>query len=134
MDTTAISRLPKSIKERAYKMGTQFEPAIETFRDKDFRASPQFTGKDIRIMRKALGFTQEQLADELKTAVRAIEKWEHFLHCPTQSLHTELYTLFTKAQEALRKGLIPPETMENIFWNPPNCKPYNLVCELKLWD
>ena len=115
-------------------MRAQFSSDIQAFRDKDFRTIRTFTGKDIRIMRKALGFTQEQLADELKTSVRAIEKWEHALHCPTQSLHTELYTLYIRAQQVLRKDLIPPETMENIFWKPPNCKPYNLVCELKLWD
>lgn len=132
MDSRKVSRLSWSIKEASNTMGTQFSSDIETFRDKDFRTLRTFTGKDIRIARKACNLTQEQLADELKISVRAIEKWEHMLHCPTQSLHKELLDLFTKAQEILRQGLISPSQMENIFWNPPNCKPYNLVCKLKI--
>ncbi len=112
-------------------MRTQFGKDIEAFRDKDFRAIRTFTGNDIRIARKALELSQEQLADVLKCSVRAIEKQEHFLHCPTQSLHTDLYTLFIRAQQALKKGLISPEQMENILWKPPNCKPYDLVCRFK---
>jgi DNA-binding transcriptional regulator YiaG len=112
-------------------MGTQFADSIKAFRDKDFRVIKVFTGADIRIARRALNLTQEQLADRLVVAVRAIEKWEHNLHCPTPSLHKEIYKLLRDGQENLRSNKVPPGQMTNAIWHPPNCKPYKLVCKFK---
>ena len=112
-------------------MGTQYPYYVQTFLLKDFKTTAEFTGQDIRIARKCLGLTQEALADRLQIAVRAIEKWEHFLHCPTPSLHKELFQMFKEAQAILEKRLIPPDKLENILWIPPGCKPYNLVCKFK---
>lgn len=118
-------------KEAIIKMGAQYTPAVEAFCSKNFRLTREFTGQDIRIARKAFRFSQEQLADELKIAVRTIEKWEHNLHCPSPSLHKELLKLFIKAQEILSQRIVPPSLMENIEWQPKHCKPYNLVCRFK---
>jgi hypothetical protein len=109
-------------------LGAQYTATIEAFCHKDFSASRTFDGQDIRIMRKALDLTQEALARDLDIAVRAVERWEHFLHCPTPSLHKPLFLYFQNAQTQLRQHLIPPSQMESILWAPPHHDSQPLLC------
>ena len=51
-------------------------------------------GKNIAVLRKSKGITQEALADELGVSPQAVSKWENNSSCPDISLLTDIAKFF----------------------------------------
>ncbi len=51
-------------------------------------------GKKISDYRKALGLTQDQLAEKMNVSPQAVSKWENDISCPDISLLPKLAALF----------------------------------------
>lgn len=58
-------------------------------------------GKRIAAHRKALGLTQDQLAEQLGITAQAISKWENDLSCPDITLLPKLADIFATTTDAL---------------------------------
>ena len=58
-------------------------------------------GKRITANRKRLGFTQDQLAEQLGITAQAVSKWENDLSCPDISFLPKLADIFGITTDAL---------------------------------
>ena len=61
----------------------------------------QTLGKRIMQHRKAMGLTQDQLAERLGVTPQAVSKWEHDLSCPDINMLPRLAELFGTTTDAL---------------------------------
>ena len=61
----------------------------------------QTLGKRIMQHRKAMGLTQDQLAEKLGVTPQAVSKWEHDLSCPDINMLPRLAELFGTTTDAL---------------------------------
>lgn len=68
----------------------------------------QTIGKRISQMRKAKGFTQEELAIKLGISAQAVSKWENDIACPDIGLLPQLAKLFDVSVDELLSGKAAP--------------------------
>ena len=66
-------------------------------------------GKRIIINRKRLGFTQDQLAEQLGITAQAVSKWENDLSCPDISIIPRLADIFGITTDELLGREVPAE-------------------------
>ena len=57
--------------------------------------------KNIAALRRANGFTQEELAEKLGITFQAVSKWENLLSCPDISLVPDIAKIFCVSTDAL---------------------------------
>ena len=71
-------------------------------------------GKRIQAGRKALGLTQEQLAEKLSVSGQAVSKWESDISCPDITTLPQLADILGVSVDELLRGKpeTVPETME----------------------
>ena len=67
-------------------------------------SSPQTLGARIRVIRKAWGWTQEELAEALRTDRQIVSYWERDISKPSRSAMQLLERLFRLPTEALISG------------------------------
>jgi transcriptional regulator with XRE-family HTH domain len=66
-------------------------------------------GTRIARLRRARGFTQEELAEHLSVTAQAVSKWENDNSCPDISLLPALAKLLGVTTDTLLTGEAPPE-------------------------
>ena len=89
-------------------------------------------GENIRALRKARGFTQEQLADMLGISFQAVSKWENNANTPdisllpmiAKALGTSIDQLFSENNPGSREGAEIPASQKNVSFSiafPRDC-------------
>lgn len=74
--------------------------------------NPIQVGQFIQARRKALGMTQQQLADKLHVSFQAVSKWENGATCPNIEILRDLaMTLNVTADELLMGGMREPDVL-----------------------
>lgn len=58
----------------------------------------EWTGPRIRALRKHMGLTQREMADELQVRQQTISEWEQSLHTPHRSTQKVLSMIAERAQ------------------------------------
>ena len=72
--------------------------------------------KNIAALRRAKGFTQEELAEKLGITFQAISKWENLLSCPDISLVPDIAKIFCVSTDALF-GMEKEEKVPLLPWD-----------------
>ncbi len=72
----------------------------------------QSLGKRIMQHRKALGLTQDQLAEKLGVTAQAVSKWENDQSCPDISMLPKLAGIFSITTDELLGNTTPPPTFQ----------------------
>lgn len=72
----------------------------------------QSLGKRIVQHRKALGLTQDQLAEKLGVTAQAVSKWENDQSCPDISMLPKLARIFGITTDALLGSTTPPPAFQ----------------------
>ena len=72
----------------------------------------EYTGKQIARLRKELGLTQKQLAEQLCVTDKAVSKWERDLSCPDVQLLPKLAQLLGITLDELLQAQPAPRQPE----------------------